>query len=72
MPPLMAIEFLCRVADVVSDYLGGELNDDLIKDNFVIVYEVKSCTAFRLKYFRSGLESDECLIFVLTFSFWMR
>ncbi|GMN44068.1 hypothetical protein TIFTF001_013270 [Ficus carica] len=39
MPPLMAIEFLCRVADVLSDYLGG-LNEDLIKDNFIIVYEV--------------------------------
>ncbi|OMP09409.1 Clathrin adaptor, mu subunit [Corchorus olitorius] len=39
MPPLMAIEFLCRVADVLSDYLGG-LNEDVIKDNFVIVYEL--------------------------------
>ncbi|CDP20927.1 unnamed protein product [Coffea canephora] len=39
MPPLMATEFLCRVADVLSDYLGG-LNEDLIKDNFVIVYEL--------------------------------
>ncbi|KAK4275623.1 hypothetical protein QN277_018669 [Acacia crassicarpa] len=39
MPPLMGIEFLCRVADVLNDYLGG-LNEDLIKDNFVIVYEL--------------------------------
>ncbi|KAK3012258.1 hypothetical protein RJ639_012169 [Escallonia herrerae] len=39
MPPLMGIEFLYRVADVLSDYLGG-LNEDLIKDNFVIVYEL--------------------------------
>ncbi|KAF3453209.1 hypothetical protein FNV43_RR03648 [Rhamnella rubrinervis] len=39
MPPLMAVEFLCRVADVLSDYLGG-LNEDLIKDNFIIVYEL--------------------------------
>ncbi|GLT38541.1 hypothetical protein SLA2020_127850 [Shorea laevis] len=39
MPPLMGIEFLCRVADVLSDYLGG-LNEDLVKDNFVIVYEL--------------------------------
>ncbi|KAL6495021.1 AP-3 complex subunit mu [Orobanche gracilis] len=36
MPPLMAIEV---VADVLSDYLDG-LNEDLIKDNFVIVYEL--------------------------------
>ncbi|KAL0384740.1 UNVERIFIED_CONTAM: AP-3 complex subunit mu [Sesamum radiatum] len=55
MPPLMAIEFgfwadmcyssccdvflICGVADVLSDYLDG-LNEDLIKDNFVIVYEL--------------------------------
>ncbi|XP_065853637.1 AP-3 complex subunit mu isoform X1 [Euphorbia lathyris] len=39
MPPLMAIEFLCRVANVLSDYLEG-LNEDLIKDNFIIVYEL--------------------------------
>ncbi|KAL2490147.1 AP-3 complex subunit mu [Abeliophyllum distichum] len=39
MPPLMAIEFLSRVADVLTDYLGS-LNEDLIKDNFVIVYEL--------------------------------
>ncbi|XP_027934593.1 AP-3 complex subunit mu-like isoform X1 [Vigna unguiculata] len=39
MPPLMAIEFLCRVADVLNDYFGA-LNEDIIKDNFVIVYEL--------------------------------
>ncbi|KAK6139420.1 hypothetical protein DH2020_026827 [Rehmannia glutinosa] len=50
MPPLMAVECLllslsrhCEamlwVADVLSDYLDG-LNEDLIKDNFVIVYEL--------------------------------
>lgn len=39
MPPLMGIEFLCRVANVLNGYLGG-LNEDLIKDNFIIVYEL--------------------------------
>ncbi|CAN1219385.1 AP-3 complex subunit mu [Linum perenne] len=39
MPPLMAIEFLGRVADVLSDYLEG-LNEDVLKDNFIIVYEL--------------------------------
>ncbi|XP_057855422.1 AP-3 complex subunit mu isoform X5 [Cryptomeria japonica] len=39
MSPLLGIEFLCRVANVLSDYLGG-LNEDLIKDNFVIVYQL--------------------------------
>ncbi|KAI3956068.1 hypothetical protein MKW98_027382 [Papaver atlanticum] len=39
MPPSMATEFLCRIADILNEYLDG-LNEDLIKDNFVIVYEV--------------------------------
>eukprot|EP00252_Welwitschia_mirabilis_P024560 TRINITY_DN732_c0_g1_i3.p1 TRINITY_DN732_c0_g1~~TRINITY_DN732_c0_g1_i3.p1 ORF type:complete len:417 (+),score=65.34 TRINITY_DN732_c0_g1_i3:156-1406(+) len=39
MPPLLGIEFLGRVADILSDYVGG-LNEDNIKDNFVIVYQV--------------------------------
>ncbi|KAG8081596.1 hypothetical protein GUJ93_ZPchr0285g7158 [Zizania palustris] len=39
MPPLMAIEFLSRVADVLIDYLG-DLNEDIIKDNFVLVYQI--------------------------------
>lgn len=39
MPPLSGIEFLCRVAEVLSEYLGG-LTEDLIKDNFVVVYEL--------------------------------
>ncbi|XP_042007764.1 AP-3 complex subunit mu-like isoform X2 [Salvia splendens] len=34
-----SLKFLCRVADVLSNYLDG-LNEDLIKDNFVIVYEL--------------------------------
>ncbi|KAH7295435.1 hypothetical protein KP509_27G047200 [Ceratopteris richardii] len=39
MPPLLGIEFLCKVADVISEYLGG-ITEDLIKDNFVIVYQL--------------------------------
>ncbi|KAJ3676025.1 hypothetical protein LUZ60_003437 [Juncus effusus] len=39
IPPLIPIEFLSRVGDILSDYLGG-LNEDIIKDNFVIVYEI--------------------------------
>ncbi|PON64599.1 hypothetical protein PanWU01x14_123110 [Parasponia andersonii] len=31
-----------RVADVLSDYLGGP-NEDLMKDNFIIVYELYFC-----------------------------
>ena len=36
------------MADVLSDYLAG-LNEDLIKDNFVIVYEV--CEEFAYSIF---------------------
>lgn len=32
-------QFLSRVGDVLTDYLG-DLNEDIIKDNFVIVYQV--------------------------------
>jgi hypothetical protein len=32
-------QFLARMADVLTDYLG-DLNEDIIKDNFVIVYQV--------------------------------
>lgn len=32
-------QFLSRVADVLTDYLG-DLNEDIIKDNFVLVYQV--------------------------------
>ncbi|XP_024379655.1 AP-3 complex subunit mu isoform X2 [Physcomitrium patens] len=39
MPPLLGIEFLGRVADVLTEYLGG-LNEDLVKDNFVIIYQL--------------------------------
>ncbi|XP_078172127.1 clathrin adaptor complexes medium subunit family protein [Carex rostrata] len=39
LPPLMPIEFLSRLADILSDYLGA-LNEDIIKDNFVIVYQI--------------------------------
>jgi hypothetical protein len=36
---VLHFQFLSRVADVLTDYLG-DLNEDIIKDNFVIVYQV--------------------------------
>jgi AP-3 complex subunit mu len=36
---IFGIQFLSRVADVLTDYLG-DINEDTIKDNFVIVYQV--------------------------------
>lgn len=38
-PPLMR-KFLGRVADVLTEYLGG-LSEDLVKDNFVTIYQVR-------------------------------
>ena len=37
--PLMR-KFMGRVADVLTEYLGG-LSEDLVKDNFVTIYQVK-------------------------------
>jgi hypothetical protein len=38
-PHVCIFQFLSRAADVLTDYLG-DLNEDIIKDNFVIVYQV--------------------------------
>ena len=40
VPPLFVIEFLHRVMDILEDYFG-ECNESVIKENYVIVYEVK-------------------------------
>jgi AP-3 complex subunit mu len=39
--PLFVIEFLHRIMDVFEDYFG-ECTETALKDNYVIVYEVKS------------------------------
>jgi len=38
--PLFVIEFLHRIMDVFEDYFGT-CNESILKDNYVIVYEVK-------------------------------
>jgi len=38
-PPLMTIELLERIANLFEDYFHG-LNEDVIKDNFVICYQL--------------------------------
>ena len=40
-PPLMTIELLERIANLFEDYFHA-LNEDVIKDNFVICYQVRS------------------------------
>ena len=39
-PPLFVIEFLHRIIDVFEDYFG-ECSETSLKDNYVIVYEVR-------------------------------
>jgi hypothetical protein len=43
--PLFVIEFLHRIMDVFEDYFG-ECNETSIKNNYVIVYEVKKNNFF--------------------------
>lgn len=39
VPPLLVIELLHRIMDIIKDYFGA-VNESVIKDQFVIVYEV--------------------------------
>ena len=39
VPPLFVIEFLHRVVDTIEDYFS-ECSETVIKDNYVVVYEV--------------------------------
>mmetsp|Transcript_21888 Transcript_21888/g.70715 ORF Transcript_21888/g.70715 Transcript_21888/m.70715 type:complete len:439 (-) Transcript_21888:73-1389(-) len=40
MPPLLALEFLTRVADIFEDYFGGEATEAAFRDNFVTTYQL--------------------------------
>merc|ERR1712070_459412 len=37
--PLLVIEFIHRICDVLKDYLG-EVREDVVKENFVLVYQL--------------------------------
>ena len=39
VPPLFVIEFLHRVADTFDDYFG-DASESVVKDNYVVVYEL--------------------------------
>jgi len=39
VPPLLVIEFLHRICDVLKDYLG-EVREDVVKENFVLLYQL--------------------------------
>ena len=47
VPPLLVIEFLHRIMDIFADYFG-EFSDQKIRDNFVVVYEVRTGKSTRL------------------------
>lgn len=40
LPPLFVVEFLHRVVDTLEDYFGGDCSETVIKDNYVVVYEL--------------------------------
>ena len=52
VPPLFVIEFLHRVVDTMEDYFS-ECSETIIKDNYVVVYEVVLRDSF-LKIFYDG------------------
>ena len=39
VPPLLVIELLHRIMDIIKDYFRA-VNEGVIKDQYVIVYEV--------------------------------
>merc|ERR1711871_256476 len=39
VPPLLVIEFLHRICDVLQDYLG-EVSEEVVKENFVLLYQL--------------------------------
>lgn len=54
-------QFLSRVADVLTDYLG-DLNEDIIKDNFVIVYQVYFLVSATPQYKSAGVAYSVVLL----------
>lgn len=59
-------QFLSRVADVLTDYLG-DLNEDIIKDNFVIVYQVHFLSS--LLHHNINMQLSSCCL--LCFAMWL-
>ena len=39
VPPLLVLEFIHRIGDVLQDYLG-EVREDVVKENFVLLYQL--------------------------------
>jgi hypothetical protein len=60
VPPLFVIEFLHRIMDVFEDYFS-ECTETSLKDNYVIVYEVKYFFVF-----------ENFLFIFIVNSYWMK
>jgi AP-3 complex subunit mu len=52
VPPLFVIEFLHRVVDILEDYFG-ECNETVIKEHYVIVYEVTQVSLATKFYYQN-------------------
>lgn len=39
-PPLMVLEFMHRIVDVLAEYLGGKVTETSLRDNFSLVYQL--------------------------------
>ena len=60
VPPLFVIEFLHRVVDTMEDYFS-ECSETIIKDNYVVVYEVVLKDSFLKIFYDAWKVLDEML-----------
>ena len=60
VPPLFVIEFLHRVVDTMEDYFS-ECSETIIKDNYVVVYEVVLKDSFLKIFYDDWKVLDEML-----------
>ena len=42
---LPVIEYLHRLAEVIRDYCKEDLTEDVVRNNFVVIYQVRSSLA---------------------------
>lgn len=66
VPPLFVIEFLHRVVDTFEDYFS-ECTESIIKENYVVVYEVLIYTYVTVRYHIYSLVSLMRQYFVVAF-----
>ena len=62
VPPLFVIEFLHRVVDTFTEYFNS-CNETSIKENVVIVFEVRTNAPDDLKFWKYVYYIVVCLLF---------